>query len=125
MRRVPVLAAALLAAAALAGCASGTETTKQSRDSWSYSASGQGNAQESGELDVPNGAVEASLSVGGQASIQLVVRDDDGDTVMRMECSGQGGCSKSRTADDGEPGTWSVTLEGLYNGGVSASVTAK
>jgi hypothetical protein len=43
---------------------------------------------------------------------------------MRMEWTGDGGCSMSRTVGDGEPGSWSVKLDGLSNGGVSASVSS-
>lgn len=127
---LPALALVLLTAAALAGCAEGSQTggnqgpygPGESYDSWHYSAGGQGTADESGTLDVPTGKVRATLSVGGQASIHLLITDDDGDVVMRLDCTGSGGCSKSRTSPSSTPGTWRVELKGLYSGGVSTTV---
>lgn len=115
----------LVAPVLLAGCtggSSGGTTTWEEHDTWTYSAGGQGNADESGRLEVPTGKVRAHLSVGGQASIHLIVADDDGEIVLRLDCSGSGGCSKTRTSQTGDPGDWSIEVKGLYNGGVSVSV---
>lgn len=123
--RAGALLVALLWTLPLAGCMaeSGGSSQYGPNDDWSYSAGGQGYAEESATLQARQGRVSAQISVGGQASIHLIVRDDDGDTVIRLECTGSGGCSKSRTADHGDTGTWHVDLQGLYQGGVSASVT--
>lgn len=121
MRRV-LLAMAVLVALPLAGCTSGSQTSSQGYGQWSYSAGGQGNADQTDTLDVPTGQVRGDLSVGGQASIHLAVQDADGEVVLRIDCSGSGGCSRSQTSDTGEPGEWSIELQGLYNGGVSANV---
>lgn len=117
-----VLAVALVP---LAGCMSGSQTSSNSEDSWSYSSGGQGNADQTGSVHSETGHVSAHLSVGGQASIHLIVKDETGDTVIRMECSGSGGCSKTRETNHDDPGRWDIALEGIYNGGVSASVTAR
>lgn len=118
-----VLALALAAAVALAGCSSGGSSETSDGDSWSYSAGGQGDASESGTLEVDDGRARVSLSVGGQADVTVAVRDDGGSLVHETRCSGSGGCSKDETTDAGTPGAWTVNLQGLYNGGISAQVT--
>lgn len=128
-RRLRTAAPALLLVVALplAGCIASSDdgqVTFEEYDTWSYSAGGQGTADESGRLDVPTEKVRATMSVGGQASIHLIVTDDDGEVVLQMECTGNGGCSKSRTSDRGQSGDWRIELKGLFSGGVSVTVQA-
>lgn len=120
--RGTVVTLTLVAALALAGCTSGGSHEGSDGDSWSYSAGGQGDASEQGELEVDDGRAQVTLSVGGQADVTLAVQDADGSLVHEARCSGNGGCSKAETTDPGTPGEWTVSLQGLYNGGISAEV---
>lgn len=133
-RLLPALAVALLfVAVPLAGCTSGSEGggsgggganpfDPDPYDTWTHTAGGQGLADESGRLDVPTAKVRATMAVGGQATVHLFVMDEDGDLVLRMDCTGSGGCSKTRTSETGDPGEWTIELKGLFSGGVAVTV---
>lgn len=101
--------------------AAGSSRSSSSENRWTYQQSGQGTVDESTTLNASDGRGQAALALDGQGRMTLTVEDADGSVVMELTCDGQGDCSREDEAT-GAPGTWSVTLEGRYQGDVRAGV---
>lgn len=114
MRAFAIVALAAMGTAALAGCMGG--------DAYTLSIGGSQNLDRTDTWNNPSSRARASMSMGGSGDVTLELQDAQGQTVLTMSCSGSGGCSETQTSATGEPGDWTVQLDGQVEGGLSISI---
>lgn len=119
-RALPALAVAC--AVVLAGCTVGGVSCNPAPQAYRCDFAGSGQILREDRWGNSATTANVSIHAGGVGDVNVTLRDHDGERVLDRTFSIEGGGTRTATSAPGEPGTWTVRIEGDYTGGMDIRI---
>lgn len=120
MRHV-LLAAALLGPAVLAGCM-GAQNCDTTGTNYNCQFGGSGTVDRSDTWQNPTGQARVQFQMGGTGDVTVTITDAGGTQVFHQSYSNTGGAQDTSNSESGQPGDWTVRIQGSYSGGAQVTI---
>lgn len=121
MRRAS-LALAVACAVVLAGCTVGGVSCNPAPQEYRCDFAGSGKVLREDAWGNSAPTANVTIHAGGVGDVNVTIRDHDGARVLNRTFSIEGGGTRTATTAAGEPGTWTVRIEGDYTGGMDIRI---
>lgn len=112
-----------VAAVLLAGCTAGGVSCNPDPNAYRCNFGGTGDLQRTDDWGLSSQQANVTVRMGGVGTLNVTLLDANGTVVYQRMFEVQGGESFTDTTDPGEPGTWTVKLQGSYTGGLDVRLT--
>lgn len=122
--RQALLAVLVVAPVVAAGCVTG-QNCEINPGSYKCQAGGSGNLDRTDTWDNSASRAEVKVQMGGSGDLAITIQDAAGTQVFDESYTGSGGQSVTKTTSAGEPGEWTVHIQGDFNGGVQITITSQ